>query len=55
MYPVMLDMQGRPCLVVGGGGVAVRKIAGANHFFDLAYEFELADEVIAVVESVTHG
>jgi len=28
LYPVMLDVEGRPCLVVGGGGVAGRKIAG---------------------------
>ena len=27
-YPVVLDVVGRPCLVVGGGPVAVRKAAG---------------------------
>ena len=27
-YPVMLDLDARPCLVVGGGAVAGRKIAG---------------------------
>ena len=28
LYPIMLDLQGRPCLVVGGGVVAGRKIEG---------------------------
>ena len=26
MYPIMLEVQEWPCLVVGGGGVALRKI-----------------------------
>ena len=28
MYPVMLDMRGKGCLVVGGGPVALRKVEG---------------------------
>ncbi|HWJ98915.1 MAG TPA: bifunctional precorrin-2 dehydrogenase/sirohydrochlorin ferrochelatase [Acidimicrobiales bacterium] len=27
-YPVMVDLAGRPCLVVGGGEVATRKVLG---------------------------
>ena len=27
-YPVMVDLAGRPCLVVGGGTVATRKVLG---------------------------
>jgi siroheme synthase-like protein len=27
-YPIVLDLTGRPCLVVGGGAVALRKVAG---------------------------
>ena len=28
MYPVMLSVDGHPCLVVGGGGVAARRVNG---------------------------
>ena len=28
MYPVMLDLHGKACLVVGGGPVALRKVEG---------------------------
>jgi len=28
MYPVSLDIKNRRCLVVGGGGVALRKVQG---------------------------
>lgn len=28
LYPVILDLTGQPCLVVGGGAVAQRKVAG---------------------------
>jgi siroheme synthase-like protein len=27
-YPIVLDLTGRPCLVVGGGAIALRKVAG---------------------------
>ena len=28
LYPVMLNVAGRDCLVVGGGRVALRKVEG---------------------------
>lgn len=30
LYPVTLNVDGRPCLVVGGGAVAARKVAGLS-------------------------
>ena len=27
-YPIVVDLTGRPCLVIGGGAVALRKVAG---------------------------
>ena len=37
------------------GGVIVRSVHGASHFFDLAHEFELLDEVLDVIDGGTHG
>lgn len=37
------------------GGVSVRAVAGANHFFDLAHEFDLLDEVVASIDGLGHG
>lgn len=40
---------------LGQGGVTVRAVAGANHFFDLAHEFDLLDEVMSSIEGLAHG
>jgi dienelactone hydrolase len=37
------------------GGVPIRAVPDANHFFDLAHEFDLLDEVIKAVSGVAHG
>ena len=36
-------------------GVQVRLVAGADHFFDLEYEFDLLDEVVLVISRANHG
>ena len=45
-YPVMLDLTDRPCLVVGGGAVAERKIMGL---------IEAHARVTVVTPSLTHA
>ncbi len=45
MYPVMLEVRDRPCLVVGGGGVALRKVEGLVE--DGARVTVVAPEVVA--------
>ncbi|MDJ0739800.1 MAG: alpha/beta fold hydrolase [Gammaproteobacteria bacterium] len=37
------------------GGVVVRRVSGAAHFFDLAHEFDLLDEVRAAIAGGGHG
>ena len=37
------------------GGVAVRQVAGANHFFDLAHETDLLNEVLRLLAEARHG
>lgn len=37
------------------GGVVVRSIPGADHFFDLAHASELLDEVLRVIAETDHG
>ena len=37
------------------GGVELRAVVGADHFFDLAHEFDLLDEVVKVITEADHG
>ena len=37
------------------GGVPVREVSGANHFFDLAHEFDLLDQVLSAFNGDRHG
>ena len=46
MYPIMIDLQGRAALVVGGGGIAERKIRGL---------LEARACVTVVTESMSEG
>ena len=41
--------------VLREGGVEVRPVAGADHFFDLEHEFDLLDEVVAVTSGADNG
>jgi len=52
MYPVMLSVGGRRCLVVGGGGVALRKTEGL--LADGAQVTVVASEPMAALEQL-HG
>jgi alpha-beta hydrolase superfamily lysophospholipase len=38
-----------------GSGVSVHRVPGANHFFDLAHEFDLLDEVLQLINRDAHG
>ena len=53
-YPVMLDVAGRPCLVVGGGAVALQKVRGladaGAHVTVVAPTVEADIEPLAEVE-----
>lgn len=50
MYPVMLDLASRRCLVVGGGGVALRKVQGLAE--EGARVTLVAPEVVAPLEAM---
>lgn len=40
---------------LAAGGIEVRAVAGADHFFDLAHEFDLLEEVMRVVKESDNG
>jgi uroporphyrin-III C-methyltransferase/precorrin-2 dehydrogenase/sirohydrochlorin ferrochelatase len=50
MYPVTLSLMGRPCLVVGGGGVALRKVQGL--IAEGAAVTVVAPEIVAALETL---
>ena len=50
MYPVMLDLANRRCLVVGGGGVALRKVQGLVE--EGARVTVVAPDVVAPLEAM---
>ena len=54
-YPVNLIVEGRPCLVVGGGAVAARKVEGLLACGGLVHVVapEVGDEVRALAPPVT--
>lgn len=40
---------------LGDAGVALRAVAGADHFFSSTHEFDLLDEVLDALSEVAHG
>jgi len=53
MYPVTLEIKGRRCLVVGGGGVALRKIQGLVE--EGARVTVVAPELVDPIEMMAEG
>jgi uroporphyrin-III C-methyltransferase/precorrin-2 dehydrogenase/sirohydrochlorin ferrochelatase len=53
MYPIMLSLEGRRCLVVGAGGVALRKVQGL--VADGALVHVVAPEVVPEIEELAAG
>jgi len=53
VYPVMLDVKGRHCLVVGGGGVALRKVQGLVE--EGARVTVISPEVVEPLETMSIG